>query len=300
MSDKGARRSGQVRIDAKKLAAVLMIVAGNALYALAIKLFVLPVGLMTGGTTGIALTVNRFTGIPVSAFVLCFNLLMLLSGLVILGKRFAMTTIVSSFVYPAALHVFDSLLGGLVLTEDLWLCTVFAGLGIGAGLGVVIRLGASTGGMDIPPLVLHRFFRIPVSTSLYVFDCLILLSQALHGPVERLLYGIVLVMIYSFVLDKLLLMGSTRTEVKVVSRRYEEIREAILHGIDRGVTLISAEGGFMGEETRMVFSVVSNRELPRLEKLIRGVDPDSFMVVSRVSEVRGRGFTEKKEYRNRQ
>lgn len=111
---------------------------------------------------------------------------------------------------------------------------------------------------------------------------------------ERLLYGIVLVMIYSFVLDKLLLMGSTRTEVKVVSRRYDEIREAILHGIDRGVTMISAEGGFMGEETRMVFSVVSNRELPRLEKLIRGVDPDSFMVVSRVSEVRGRGFTEKR------
>ena len=83
---------------------------------------------------------------------------MLLLGLVILGKRFAMTTVISSFVYPAALHVFDSLLGDLVLTRDLWLCTVFAGLGIGAGLGVVIRLGASTGGSFSRICYLSRYF----------------------------------------------------------------------------------------------------------------------------------------------
>lgn len=283
----------------KKLAVVMMIIFGNALYALAVKLFVLPVGLMTGGTTGIALTVNRFLEIPVSGFVLGFNVLMFLTGLAVLGRKFAMTTLISSLAYPAALHLFDLLLGNLVLTEDLWLCTIFAGLGIGSGLGIVIRMGASTGGMDIPPLVLNRYFRIPVSTGLYAFDSLILLSQAFYSPIDRLLYGIVLVMVYSFVLDRLLILGSTRTEVKVISCRYEEIREAILHNMDRGVTLLSAEGGFMGEETRMIFSVVSNRELPRLEKLIHGVDPDSFLVVSRVSEVRGRGFTEKKEYKNR-
>lgn len=276
-----------------------MIIFGNAFYALAVKLFVFPAGLMTGGTTGIALTVNRFTGISVSGFVLVFNLLMFLAGLAILGRKFAMTTIISSLAYPAALHLFDLLLGDLVLTKDLWLCTIFAGIGIGVGLGIVIRMGASTGGMDIPPLVLNRWFKLPVSTGLYVFDSLILLSQAFYHPVDRLLYGILLVMIYSFVLDRLMLMGTTRTEVKVVSSRYREIRDAILLHMDRGVTLLSAEGGFMGEETRMIFSVVSNRELPRLEKLIRGVDPDSFLVVSRVSEVRGRGFTEKKEYKNR-
>lgn len=283
----------------KRIATVLMVIGGNIMYALAVKLFVLPVGLITGGTTGIALTVNRYMGIPVSAFVLCFNVAMLLVGLAVLGKKFAMTTIVSTFAYPAVLQVSEYLLGDMVLTEDLWLCTVFAGLGIGAGLGMVIRAGASTGGMDIPPLVLNHYFKLPVSTGLYVFDCLILLSQALYSPADRLLYGIVMVLIYTFVLDKLLLMGTTRTEVKVVSRRYGEIREAILNGMDRGVTLLSAEGGFMGEETRMIFSVVSNRELPKLEKLIREVDADSFMVVSRVSEVRGRGFTEKKEYRER-
>ncbi len=287
------------RLRMKKLATVLMIILGNATYALAVKLFVLPMGLITGGTTGIALTANRYLGIPISGFVLFFNVLMLLVGLAILGKKFAMTTIISSFAYPAALQMFDYLLGDVILTEDLWLCTVFAGLGVGVGLGIVIRLGASTGGMDIPPLVLNHYFKIPVSTSLYVFDCLILLSQAFYSSIDRLLYGIVMVLIYSFVLDKLLLMGTTRTEVKVVSRHYGEIREAILSGIDRGVTLLSAEGGFMGEETRMIFSVVSNRELPKLEKLIHEVDPDSFMVVSRVSEVRGRGFTEKKEYRER-
>ena len=283
----------------KKLATVLMIILGNATYALAVKLFVLPVELIIGGTTGLALTANRYLGIPISGFVLCFNVLMLLAGLIILGKKFAMTTIISTFAYPAALQVFDFLLGDMILTEDLWLCTVFAGLGIGVGLGIVIRLGASTGGMDIPPLALNHYFKIPVSTSLYVFDCLILLSQTLYSPIDRLLYGIVMVLIYSFMLDKVLLMGNTKTEVKVVSRHYEEIRDVILNGMDRGVTLLSAEGGFMGEETRMIFSVVSNRELPRLEKLIHEADPDSFMVISRVSEVRGRGFTQKKEYRER-
>jgi uncharacterized membrane-anchored protein YitT (DUF2179 family) len=233
----------------------------------------------------------------ISVFVFLFNMLMLLVGFLLLGKKFALTTIVSSITYPIALELFDRLLGNMSLTADPMLNTVFAGIGVGVGLGVVIRNGASTGGMDIPPLVLNRFFKIPVSVSLYVFDVCILLGQAVYNPLENILYGILLVMIYSIVLDKLMIMGTTRTEVKVVSTHAEEIRQAILSEIDRGVTMLQGETGYLQEETQLILSIVSNRELPQVEKLIHSIDPESFMVISRVSEVRGRGFSMSKEYR---
>ena len=275
---------------------LLLVVAGNLLYALTVKLFLLPADLVTGGTTGIALAINHSLGIPVSMFVLVFNIVMLIAGYVLLGKKFAVTTLLSTFIYPIALELFDRLLGDLVITQDILLCTLFSGLGVGMSLGIVIRAGASTGGVDIPPLVLNRYFRIPISASLYVFDFCILLAQAFWSTPEKLLYGILLVLTYTVVLDKLMLMGTARTEVKVVTRHPKEIRDAILQQLDRGVTMIYGEGGYLHQETQIIFSVISNRELPQVEKLIRGIDPESFLVVSRVSEVRGRGFSMSKKY----
>ena len=282
----------------KMIYKLLLVVLGNATYALAVKLFILPNDLMTGGTTGIALVINHyFNGVSISAFVLGFNILMLLVGLALLGKKFAFSTIVSSIAYPMALELFDRLFGNVVLTEDMLLNTIFAGLGIGVGLGIVIRNGASTGGMDIPPLVLNRYFKIPVSVSLYVFDMCILLGQAVYNPLEGILYGILLILVYSVVLDKLMLMGTTRTEVKVVSGHAEEIRKVILSEVDRGVTLLYGESGYLQQDTQVILSIVSNRELPQVEKLIHSIDPESFMIISRVSEVRGRGFSMSKEYK---
>lgn len=275
---------------------LIAVVAGNFLYALTVKLFLLPAGLVTGGTTGMALTVNYLTGIPISGFVLIFNVIMLIVGYKVLGRAFASTTLASTFLYPMALEVFDRTLKGVCLTDDILLCTIFSGLGIGIALGIVIRSGASTGGMDIPPLVLKQFLRIPVSVSMYAFDVCILLSQAVFRKAENILYGIVLVMIYTIVLDKMLLMGTTRTEVRVISRKSLEIRDAILKEIDRGVTLLEGESGYLRNRTQMIFSVISNRELPKMERIIRGIDPESFMVVSRVSEVKGRGFSLNKKY----
>ena len=269
----------------------MIVILGNILYALAVKLFLMPAGLLTGGTTGIGLALNRSFGIPVATFVLIFNVTMLLIGWKVMGRKFALTTVVSTFVYPIALGFFEKVFGDLVLTQDLFLCTIFS------GLGIVIRAGASTGGMDIPPLVLNHYFKIPVSVSMYVFDFCILLAQAVGNPPEKVLYGLILVMTYTLVLDKLMLMGTTRTEVRVISERAQEIREAILAEMDRGVTMLSGETGYLKQETQMIFSVISNREVPKIEKLIHTIDPESFMVVNRVSEVSGRGFSMKKRYR---
>lgn len=279
------------------LAPAASIVFGNFLYALTVQLFLVPSGLVTGGTTGMALAANHLWNIPISYFVLAFNVLMLITGFFILGKAFALTTIASTFLYPVFLEICERALGSCVLTDDLLLCTIFSGLGIGLALGIVIRAGASTGGMDIPPLVLKKLANIPVSVSMWTFDVCILLMQAMIRPAEHILYGIVLVMIYTIVLDKMLILGSTRTEVRIVSHEHHrEICDAILHQIDRGVTLLDAEGGYLHGRTQLVLSVISNSELIRVEKLVHDIDPECFMVVSRVSEVRGRGFTIKKKY----
>ena len=280
----------------KRFTNILFVVLGNFIYALSVKFFLLPAGLITGGTNGIALVLQHYWDVPISLFVLFFNIVMLCVGWLVLGRAFAMTTVASSFLYPLFLELLDRALGNVMLSDDLLLCTIFFGLGVGLGLGLVIRSGASTGGMDIPPLILEKKFRIPVSVGMYCFDFIILVPQMFFRPVENVLYGIILVFIYTIVLDKMLILGKSKTELKIVSSRYEEICAAILRDVDRGVTLMSAQGGYTGCRTKLVFSVVSNRELIKVEKLVHEIDPECFMVVSRVSEVRGKGFSIKKEY----
>lgn len=276
----------------KKLLPMLAVIVGNLLYALSVKVFLLPTGLITGGTTGLAMVVEPLTGLPVSAFVLVFNVLMLLLGWWLLGRAFALTTVVSSLLYPAFLEMFNLLLGDFVLTEELLLNTIFFGLGIGISLGMIIRAGASTGGLEIPMLVMQKYLRIPVSVTMYVMDFCILLLQLLFGAsVDAVLYGIVLAIIYTVMLDKMLLLGASRTEVKIISSRAQDISAAILSRVDRGVTLLHGEGGYTHAPAEIVLSVISSRELVKLQRLVQEIDPQCFMIVSKVTEVHGRGFS---------
>ncbi len=276
----------------KKLLPVLVVVVGNMLYALSVKVFLLPTGLITGGTTGLAMIVERLTGLPVSVFVLVFNVLMLLLGWWLLGRAFALTTVVSSLLYPAFLELLNLLLGDFALTEELLLNTIFFGLGIGISLGMIIRAGASTGGLEIPMLVMQKYLRIPVSVSMYAMDFCILLLQLLFGAsVDAVLYGIVLAIIYTVMLDKMLLLGASRTQVKIISSRARDISAAILSRVDRGVTLLHGEGGYTHNPAEIVMSVISSRELVKLQRLVQEIDPQCFMIVSKVTEVHGRGFS---------
>ncbi|MBM6668346.1 YitT family protein [Lacrimispora saccharolytica] len=274
-----------------------LILLGNTVYALGIVMFVLPTGLITGGTTGLALTAEYFLHIPVSVFVFLMNLCMFLLGAAVLGMKFALTTLVSSFYYPLILGVLQKIPVLSDITKDPMLATVFGGLMIGFGIGIVIRAGASTGGMDIPPLILKKKFGLPVSVMLYVFDVTILILQMLFSDKEEILYGILLVMIYTVVLDKVLLIGTSQTQVKIVSKKYMELNEKIIHELDRGSTLIHATTGFMKKEQPMVMTVISNRELGVLNRLVMETDPQAFMIVGNVNEVKGRGFTQEKVYK---
>ncbi len=280
---------------------IALIIFGNLTYAFAVAYFILPSGLITGGTTGIALFVNYLGGIPISGFVLGFNILMFLVGWWILGKSFALSTLVSSVAYPMLLELMQKIQRNTgILTDDIILCTIFGGLLIGAGIGLVIRAGASTGGMDIPPLVLNKKFGINVSVSLYVFDIAILFLQMIFSNKEQILYGILLVCIYSLALNKVLLMGKSKIQLQIISEKYEEINNLICDRFDRGSTLFEVEGGYTRNETYAVLSVVNQRELFAIQDAVLKLDPNAFIIISQVNEVRGRGFTLNKVYEKKQ
>ncbi len=275
----------------KKWMSFLLVILGNFTYALSVKLFVLPANLISCGTTGLALVAQEFLHIPMSAFILAFNVAMLALGWSILGRKFAMTTLFSSLFYPIALEVLNRVLGDVYITDDILLNVIFAGMGLGASLGLVMRGGASTGGMDIPPLVLKKFFHIPVSASLWVLDFCIMTAQMSFHPLEDLLHGILLLIAISVTLNKVMLFGTSKTEVKIISEKAEEIRSAILSKVDRGVTMLHGEGGYLRRNTEVILSIISNHQLPKLEQQARAIDPDCFIIVTSVTEVWGRGFT---------
>lgn len=273
---------------------ILSILLGNTLLALAVILFIVPGHLLSGGTTGISLFLNHYFHLPISLFTFIFNFIVFIIGALILGKKFALQTLISTFYYPFILGVFELSFQGFYLTDDILINTLFAGVLV--GIAIVIKAGASTGGMDIPPLILNKLFKIPVSVSMYVFDTLIVLAQFGFSDVRQCLYGIVLIFIYTMVIDKILVMGAQKIEVKIISSKYEEIRKAILTNVDRGVTMLHGQTGYLLENTEVLINVISTRELVQVERLVKSIDEDAFMIISNVHEVQGRGFNLEKEY----
>ena len=150
--------------------------------------------------------------------------------------------------------------------------------------------------MDIPPLVLNKYFKVPISVSLYVFDFMILIGQMMFSPKRTSLYGIVLVLVYTITLDRLLAIGAAKTKLEIVTKASEEITNAILRDIDRGATLLHGKTGYLGRETDIVMTIISSRELYKVEKLVHDLDPDAFIILSKVGSVHGRGFSREKRY----
>ncbi len=281
----------------KQIKNISSILLGNTLYALGLVAFILPNTIIMGGSTGLALTMNHYLNIPINEFVMIFNVIMFIIGALILGKKFALTTIVSTFYFPIILTFLQSIPRLEAVTDDPMLATIAGGLLIGLGIGIVIRNGASTGGMDIPPLVLNKKTGIPVSVLLYSFDVTILILQMVYSDVEDTIYGIILVLVYSMVLDKVLMTGTSRMQVQIVSKKMEEINHFILHTVDRGSTLLHGETGYFREERDIILTVISNRELVKLKQGVKEIDPKAFLIISHVNEVTGSGFSRRKIYK---
>ena len=161
-----------------------------------------------------------------------------------------------------------------------------------------MRAGASTGGMDIPALIGKKKWNFNVSFVIYLFDCIILALQVAAADLYSILYGILLIMVYTLVLDKVLVMGTAKIQVKIISGEYEKINRLLGERIDCGTTLLHMESGYLHKEQEMILAVISNRDLPKVNQLILEADPEAFIVVSQINEVRGRGFTLNKVYRS--
>lgn len=274
----------------------LMILIGNLIYAVGIVLFIIPGGLITGGTTGLGLAIHNAFKIEVSIVIGIINLILFIIGYVFLGKKFALGTTVSTLSYPIFLFILQKYLRGFVLTDDILLCTIFGGLLLGISIALIVRTGGSTGGIDIPLLILQKKRGVSLSKSLYVVDSMILLLQSFFTPKLGILYGIILVIIYTYTIDKFLSSGESRNELEIVSDKSEEIKEMILSDLDRGVTVYHGETGKLGKKIKILVVVVSPREVFLAENIILSVDPNAFIINHRVMHVHGRGFSSEKIY----
>ena len=269
----------------------LFIILGNLIFALGIATFVIPNGLIMGGSTGLALSVQHFLGIDIATTVAVINIVTFLAGLFILGKKFAATTLISTFIFPIFLNYFKDIERFKNITSDLLLASIFTALLVGTGVGIVLRVGASTGGLDIPAIILNKKKGIPIAVVLYAIDISILFSQMIFSNTEQILYGIIIVLITTMVINKVIVYGKNDFMVTIISEKYLEISENIHSKIDRGTTFIDIQTGYKKNKQQAVMSVISKRELHSLNKLVQEIDPKAFIIINQVNQVKGRGFS---------
>lgn len=284
----------------------MIVLAGNMLAAAGSAFFVVPNNFAMGGTTGLGIFVRNLLGGTnewlVSLTVYIANITLFLLGTIFLGKKFALATLAGTLLYPTFVSLFTAANeaylaahdGVALASEDPLLAALMGSLLFGGGIGIVVRVGASTGGTDIPPLILHKFFGIPVSITLWALDLAIVLLQLAAASLNAVLYGFVITLLSSLVVDLVSPIGMKRAQVKIISRSYREIRNVILNKLNRGVTLLYGKTGFLQEDCYVLMTVVSNRDVVRLKNEVHRIDPEAFLMVSVISEVRGRGFSSEK------
>ena len=288
----------------------LIIIAGNAITAAGAVLFIIPNGFTMGGTTGIGIFVRNLISESVvwrewvvSITVYAVNIALFVVGALILGKKFAASTFAGTLLYPTFVAFFTYIndlyveangapIGVAGEMGNPVVAAICGGVLFGLGISFVIRVGASTGGTDIPALLLQRFFGTPVSTTLTVLDTVIIFLQftAPEVGLNAVIYGIGINVLHSVVIAKISPIGMRRTQVKIISNHYLEIRDIILNKISRGVTVLYGQTGYLKEDCHMLLTVISPRQLVPLKAEIQKIDPNAFMTISEVSEVRGNGF----------
>ena len=270
----------------------LCMLAGNALLAFLVAAFIIPHDIIMGGTTGIGIVLSRvLPGLDVSLLILILNLLLLLLGLVVLGKKFFLTTVSSSVLYPVMLGGFQRIPNIENLTADPVLAAIFAGVLMGVALGLVMRVGSSTGGMDVLNLVFAHWFHLPVAVFVWLGDIIIVGGQALFSSSEKILLGILVLVLETIILDKAMILGKSQIQIFVVSEKFEAIRSMLLNEIEAGVTMTMIETGRLEKEQKGVLCVIPQRKLYNATHRIQDIDPLAFITITQINEVRGRGFT---------
>jgi uncharacterized membrane-anchored protein YitT (DUF2179 family) len=276
----------------QQLKVLLYTLVGNAMLAFAVCAFIVPQDFMLGGSSGIALTVQCFLPVRLSVIAAVSNVILFCLGWAFLGWKFAANSLLSTIVYPIIMGFMEiSPVGTLFVGEDKLICALYCSILIGVGIGLVVRVGGSTGGMDIPPCILQKYKGIPVGKSLMFFDGAIILAQVLLKGTDGILYSLLILVLTSAVVDRTIVSGEATVQIIIISPEYERIRHEILDNINCGVTMIDMETGMTGEKRQAILSVVYAKKYPEIRDAALKIDKSAFIIASDVKNVNGQGYT---------
>ncbi len=276
----------------EKLKVLLYTIMGNTLLAIAVCCFIVPKDFMLGGSSGISLALQQFLPLRLSVLSAGVNLCLFCLGWFFLGWGFAAKSLLSTLIYPVILAIFEiSPIGTIFSGEDTLICALCCSVLIGTGIGLVVRVGGSTGGMDIPPCILQKLFGIPVGKSLLFFDGAIVLTQVFLKGTDGILYSLLILILTSYVVDRTVVSGEQTVEIIIISKEYDKIRHEILDNINCGVTMLNIETGLTGERQQAILSVVYAKKYPEIREAALKIDANAFIIASDVKNVNGQGYT---------
>ena len=269
----------------------LLIALGALLQALALRLFLVPARLASGGISGLSQIVNFYTGWPIGLMVLLGNIPLFVLGWRYLGgKRFAARTAFAVIVFSVLTDLIGLFLPPEGLTRDLLLDALYGGVISGVGYGFVYRGRGTSGGSDILARILNHWRGIPISQSYLLVDSLIILAAGLSFSWENALYALVMLYISGIAAEGVTEGSNVVRTALIITTRPDEVARLIMSQMERGVTMLNARGGFTGEERTVIYTVVSRSEVAQVKALVREADPRAFMVIGHAHEALGEGF----------
>jgi len=299
MSDNPSRfKQFFTEMDFSKRAVVdyLLILLGAFIQALALRLFLVPAELVSGGISGLAQLIHHFTEFPIGLMVLIGNIPLFILGWRHLGgHRFAVRTVLSILAFSVFTDTIVLFLPPEGVTGDMVLNTLFGGLLLGIGLGIVYRGRGTSGGSDILGRILNRYTGISISQAYLITDSLVVLGAGFIFGWTKALYGLVMIYVSGLAAEVALQGTNIVRTAMIVTTCTEEITQAIMEDLERGVTILSGTGGYTGEPRGVVYCTVSRMEINRLKILVHDIDPRAFMVIGQAQEALGEGFKPLKE-----
>jgi uncharacterized membrane-anchored protein YitT (DUF2179 family) len=266
-------------------------VFSNFLFAVSVTGFIRPHGIILGGATGLGLLITHYINVKLSVIVMVINVVLLLIAYLTMGKKFALSTLANSILYPAVMYVFETFIDLGKITEDPMLSCVFGGVLMGIGIGLILKTGGSTGGTDVIAVAINKYTHLNLSVLLYLVDGVIMACQLMFSNREQVLLGIFLMALLTFTMNKIMIMGKSQIELMIFTEKTEEIKQRILGQEDAGATLFHIEKGYTGEESKAIMCIIPRRKLYDMCEMIQEVDPTAFWTTSEVNEIHGRGFS---------
>lgn len=276
---------------------VLLILIGNFLIALAVTCLIVPNNILSGGLAGIAVAIQPLLPfVDTTTFISIATIVLFIAGTICLGKEFLVKTLISAISYPIFLNVLTILVKDIQFTDSPLIASIYTGVLVGVGIGLVFRTGSSTGGVDIVALLAEKYFRIPSHIGCFIIDGATVILGITTYSIHAAMIGLISVFVTSMMIDKTISFGGQKTKsVLIISEKYEEILKKITQDIDRGATLLHGEGGYGRRDKEVILCVIENKQYPRLNVSVNEIDKNAFLIVQDAQEVRGNGFTYYKE-----